>query len=371
MFVNYDDCILNVVASIRNYFGLESSYAANPYFDEYLKTKKPRQIIIALVDGMGAKLIDRKLPQDGFFKKHLLFSTSTVFPTTTTAATTAIQNGRSPNENGWIGWSQYFKEVDDFIVPFLGKGYYSKKDYGADYVYKKIPVSTTKDDLIAKGLKADEIYPAFRPDGAKDIEDFVAKIKAASYGDDSYIYAYWDEYDSLMHKEGVDNKLSDDYLKRVQKAFAEGLKDLDKGTLVVIVADHGLVDIKEEINVYETPLNDYLLRPTCVEPRSTVFYVKEGQKEAFAKTFKELYEDDFILLSKEEVLASHLLGDHENHPRLDDFIGDFMAIGKHNKHFVYNAEPADFKFKGAHAGCHIDELLIPVITYMDENKKTA
>ena len=363
MFVNYNDCILNIVAAIRNYLGLPSSYSANAYFAKELAIKKPERIILALIDGMGSRLIDRKLADDGFFKQYQLFEISTVFPSTTTAATAAVENGRSPNENGWVGWNQYFKEVDDFVVPFLGEGYYSKHDYGYDFVRNILPVTTTADELMAKGIQAKKIEGSFSPIGAKDIEEFVDMIIKDSYSDNRYIYAYWDKYDSLMHKIGVDNEESDAYLRQIEAVFARRINELNEGTMLVIVADHGLVDIKEEINVYETPLNDFLIRPTAVEPRATAFYVKEACKADFASYFKSHYEDDFILLTKEQVLNSHLFGDHKNHERLGDFIGDFMAIAKGHKHFVYHEQPSSFKFLGAHAGCHIDELMIPVITY--------
>lgn len=364
MFVNYNDCILNIVAAIRNYLGLDSSYQANAYFADRLNSQKPQRIILVLIDGMGSRLIDRKLADDGFFKQHRLFEISTVFPTTTTAATTAVENGLSPNENGWIGWNQYFKEVDDFVVPFLGEGYYSKRDYGYDFVRKILPVTTTADELNARGIKAKKIEGSFSPAGAKNIEEFADMIVKDSYSDNRYVYAYWDQYDSLMHKVGVDNEKSDAYLRHIESVFAKRMPELNEGTMVVIVADHGLVDIEEEINVYETPLNDFLIRPIAVEPRATAFYVKDDAKTDFASYFKKHYADDFVLLTKDQVLKTHLLGDHKNHERLTDFVGDFMAIAKGHKHFVYHKEPSSFKFLGAHAGCHIDELMVPVITYV-------
>ena len=368
MFTNYDEGILAYIASIRNYLGLESSFKANERFSKVLEEKKPEQIILALIDGMGSRLIERKLDENTFLRKHMLTEVETVFPPTTTAATTAICNGKAPNKNAWLGWTHYVKEVDDIIIPFFGKGSYSGIDYGQDYFYKLIPVTNTVTELNTKGIGAHEIYPAFRENGVSSIQEFGERIVNDSMDQsERYIYAYWDAYDSMLHKLGVDVKESDDYLKEINEVFENIAPRLNEGTMLVVVADHGLVDIEEEINIYETKLNDYLIRPTTCEPRATMFYVLEDKKEAFEKEFKEMYSDDFILLTKQQVIDAKVFGPHESSKEFERFLGDFLAIAKNHKHFLYSKEKDHFKFKASHAGCHIDERMIPFIVYQRED----
>ena len=364
MFVNYDESILNYIASIREYYGLESSYAPKDDFSKYLNDIQPERIYLLLIDGMGSRLIQRKLKEDSFIRRHQIAETFTVFPPTTTAATTSILNGKAPNENAWIGWTQYVKEVDDIVVPFYGSSYYGDKKYGKEFFYNTIEVSDIMSELNAKGIKASEIYPAFRKNGAKDFEELMTKmVKATNESDDKFIYLYWDKYDSLMHDNGVTSSVSDDYLNHMNSLLEKSVKELKSNTLLIVVADHGQVDIEEEINIYDTNLSEYLIRPVTCEPRATVFYVKEEYKDIFAHEFKKQFSDGFILLSHEQVLDTHLFGDRENHPRFEEMIGDYIAIAKKHKHLVYQEKPKDKKFKGGHAGCHLDELMIPFIIY--------
>ena len=368
MFVNYDECILNYIASIRDYYGLDSSYAKREDFSNYLKSLDINKIFLVLIDGMGSRLIERKLDENSFLRRNLFHETSTVFPSTTTAATTSILNGKSPNENAWLGWTQYFKEKDDIIIPFLGKGL--KNDYDENIVKELVEVDDMIHELNQKGIKAHEIYPAFRENGCKDFNEVCSRMIDESFNNqDPFTYVYWDAYDSKMHKLGVNNEESDNYLKEINDLLEDASNKLNEKTLMIIIADHGQVDIEKEINIYETSLNKYLIRPTTIEPRATAFFVKEEYKELFAKEFKESYADEFILLSHDEVIKTHLFGNHENHPKFEGFIGDFLAIAKDHTHFVYNDKPKDFKFKGSHAGCHIDELMIPVITYYKDFAK--
>ena len=80
----------------------------------------------------------------------------------------------------------------------------------------------------------------------------------------------------------------------------------------------------------------------------------EKQLEAaFAKYFPE----EFLLLSKEEVLKQQLLGTGENHPMLDSMLGDYLAIGTGDIGIAHNTP----EHKGNHAGITPEEMTIPLI----------
>ncbi len=358
MFVNYNDCILSLSSTIAAFLGVKSTYPSHPSLDKIIQAQKPQKIILCLIDAMGAELIKRKLSADSFMKEHLLEVTQSVFPPTTTAATTSILNAKAPNENAWLGWMQYFKEVDDFLIPFLNKSYYSKKDYGQNFVADLIPVTSFLDLP-----KTHDIFPKFKKDGAKTIEEFVERIVTDSYDDDRFIYAYWDEYDDMMHHLGVDHEKCDAYLKKIDRLFKEAMPRLSPDCLLIVTADHGQIDLEEEIDFAKSDLAEYLIRPLANEGRASVFYVRDDQKEAFETKFKELYQDDFILLNQEQVLSSKLFGNGQDHKRLLDFIGDFVAIAKGKKQFVYQKDQKSNKMIGAHAGLSKEELLVPIIAY--------
>ena len=46
MIVHYDESILAYIASIRNYYKLDSSYHSNIAFDNILKERNPKKIYI-------------------------------------------------------------------------------------------------------------------------------------------------------------------------------------------------------------------------------------------------------------------------------------------------------------------------------------
>jgi len=364
MIVYYDESILSYVASIRTYLGLSSSYSSNQKLLDILNKKNPKKVFLILIDGMGANLINSKLEEDTFLRKNMLFKTTTVFPPTTTAATTSILNGKAPCENGWLGWIQYFKEVKDFVIPFYGKSFYNKNVFGQDFAYKAVPKKEIIEELNNKGIRATSVFPKFRDKENTSFKKFCRKIADLSNNSDyNFAYCYWDKYDSMMHKRGPSSKICNMYLKWINHYLDWLSKNISDDTMMIVVADHGQIDVTKPINLRNTRYNKMLDRLPSLEPRAAALYIKDKYKEEFGREFKEEYEDDLVLLSKKEVIDLKLFGDRPNHPRFEEFIGDYLAICKKGTVIYSGPKDGKFKQKGMHAGMEEDELMVPVIVY--------
>ena len=363
MITYYDESILSYVASIRDYFGLSSSYKPNQKLSDYIKTRKPSKVFLLLIDGMGANLIENKLDKDSFLRKNMFCKTKTVFPSSTVPATTSIRNGKSPNENAWLGWMQYIKEIDDTIIPFLGVGYYNEKEYGRSLMFNLIPTITTVEQLNAKAIKARELFPAFMEDGCKDLETMCSRLIDYSKSDEyKYIYAYWDEFDQCMHDNGPNSRESVAYLKRINSLIDNLASSLSDDTLLIVTADHGQIEVKEEYNLYNSKFDKYFIRKPSLEFRAMTFFIKDGMQDEFETEFKKEFEDSFVLFNHKQVLEMQLFGQGNNHPRFEEFFGDFIAVGKSNTVLAYKENEEDV-LKGQHGGMCNDEMYVPIITY--------
>lgn len=365
MFVYYDESILSYVSSIREYFGLSSSYKPNSKFLDLINNRSPKKIFLLLVDGMGANLIEHKLPVDSFLRKNMINKVSTVFPATTVAATTSIRNGKAPNENAWLGWVQYLSEVNDYIIPFTGIGYYNNTKYGNDIMQKNIPVVSMEDELNKIGIKSRALLPSFSEDGCDNFDIMCDRLTYYSNNADyEFIYAYWDEYDSCMHEHGPNSKISDEYLVYLNSAIDKLASSLSNDTMLIVLADHGQIEVEEEYNLYGSKYDKYLLGKPSLEARACMLRIKEGMSKEFEQEFKKEFEDRFILLDHNQILETKLFGDKTSHQRFEEFIGDYIAIGKKNTVLVYKDyyEPM---LKGQHSGICDDELFIPIIVHQN------
>ena len=106
-----------------------------------------------------------------------------------------------------------------------------------------------------------------------------------------------------------------------------------------------------------------MIIPASLESRALAFWVKEDMKKEFEERFKNAFGDEFLLMTKEEFLDKHFLGYGEKHPKIDDFIGNYIALstaGSIIRLETYLAEGKPIK-KSTHCGLTKEEMEVPVI----------
>ena len=135
-----------------------------------------------------------------------------------------------------------------------------------------------------------------------------------------------------------------------------------KDTLIVITADHGMVDT-ENVTLNDYPdICDCFIRPPSLESRVVTFAIKNNCQVEFAKLFNKYFGNDFKLYTKQEFMDSGLLGSGTPHRKVDDFIGDFVAISTSAKSLHYvQIQIKKVKLIGEHAGISEQEMKIPLI----------
>jgi hypothetical protein len=104
--------------------------------------------------------------------------------------------------------------------------------------------------------------------------------------------------------------------------------------------------------------------PAFLESRCLSFWVKEDMKEEFEKRFNKQFKEEFWLMTKDEFLNKyHFLGYGNKHKKIDDFIGNYMAIsvgGSIIRIESFLAEGKTIK-KSTHCGLTKEEMEVPVI----------
>ena len=358
-FISYDECITNLACSIEKYFGVSYNHSTLDYVDCLLEEKKPKHVVVLLFDGLGSRILDRSLPDDSFLRSHKYKEIHTVFPATTTAATTSIKTGLNPSEHGWLAWNTYIKPIDQTITMFLSR---EKETANFSNAYENLKNDVLNFDTIVSkinknGDKAYEISP-FCDNPYVDLDDMLNRIEDICSSDDkTYIYAYDDEPDHSMHLYGSSSENVLELIK-IRNEKVEKLCNKLKDTMLFVIADHGHIEVKHHFLKDYPTIKNCLYRVTSNEPRSPMFFVKEEMKDTFVSEFKKYFENDFYLFSKQEILDLKLYGDGNYHTLFEDALGDFLAISKNSTALL---DAGDEPLFSMHAGSCDDEIYIPLI----------
>ena len=384
VYPDYHNCLVNFSNSILKKFGAETTAETLTLADQYLQEDN-QHVVVLLLDAMGTSILEKHLDQHGFFRSHLVGSFDSVYPPTTVAATTSMLSGLYPNEHGWLGWDIYYPQVGKNVTVFTNAEQIREKE-GA------VPTATYPDgrvkwteDSLEKTCPAAEYNIGFRYTPYKNILDRITEAGGEAYAampflppypqsleailnrvkalcgepGKKFIYAYWNEPDSTMHRTGTVSGETHEMVTRLEKMVEEAVSGLSD-TLLMIIADHGHMDSRNCCLKDVPEIMNCLVRQPSFEPRTLNLFIRDECREEFPEIFRKYFGDSFILLTREEVLSGKLFGIGKDHDSLEQMIGDYVALAVSDRS-IFNTHIEAQEMPGGHAGMTKEEITIPLI----------
>ena len=165
VFPDYPNSLLGAISSVLRHYGVQDTHATLPELDQALQ-KGPRNVVFMIFDGLGVDMLEHDLAPDDFFRRHLCRELTSVYPSTTAAATTTYNSGLSPLEHGSLGWSLYFKEYCRCIDIFPNQDSFSGEEIAGGRANDRFLSYKTIYERIAEagsGVHTYNLQPSFIP----------------------------------------------------------------------------------------------------------------------------------------------------------------------------------------------------------------
>jgi hypothetical protein len=374
---NYKNSIVNLASSILKAFGVDSSYSTLSELDDL---KKYNNIILLLVDGLGYEYI-QKYGKNSELDKHCLKKITSVFPSTTACAVTALETGVAPQQHGITGWFMFLKEIGILakILPF--KARYGGSLFTDEKIQRK-DIFTEKRIVDKIKTAAFTLYPEHIVDekvnkrskkllAYKSFNNLLTQIKKLikSSNTRKYVYAYWDGFDALCHDNGTSSERVKKYFEELDKKISS-LAKLLKGTdtAIIVTADHGLIETLEKskrISLKNHPkLMETLVMPLSGEPRVAYCYVHPDKSKVFEKYVHDNLDYCCEVYNSADLFKKGVFGIGKANEKLIDRIGDYVLVMKENyiiKDFLMT-EKKEFHL-GNHGGTSKEEMFVPLIRF--------
>ncbi len=371
---NYEHSILNLITSILKNYKVETNHKSLENIDNLLN-KNYNNVVFLILDGMGEHILN-DISAKGYFNRNKIDCITSVYPSTTTAAITTYYSGKPPYETGWIAWSQYFKEYGRAVDMLSQRESYkgeTLKDARINVFEDVIKYKTIFERIeeASPNIKAYEIMPTYaekkskRSIRADNIDEIVSNIEMLCKNPDKkFILAYCDNPDGILHKYGTKSEEIKEFIIKTERKIEELCQNLPKDTILIISADHGHRDIAKTYTLLDYPeIQECLILPPSLESRVLSFWVKEDMKQEFEQRFNQIFKEEFWLMTKEEFLAKNFLGFGEKHKKIDDFIGNYIALSISSSIIVLDTLLTEGKKikRSTHCGLTKEEMEVPVI----------
>ena len=367
---DFKHSVVNLAATIEQFLGKMPKHPVLPKLAEKLKSNY-KNVVYIVIDAMGSKILEKNLPADSFFRKHQIDTVTSVFPSTTTAATTSLITAMTPAEHGWFAWTVDFD--GEVIALFRNRNYYTKElTADPDFAHHKLPYQKFFDDV-----HNDRAIYTCLPDNISKIHSpheiefhtlgqmFRRLKQVCRQPDKKFVYSYFSDLDHFMHTYGTTARRSRNLLRKIEHKIAR-LAKRNSDTLFVITADHGQVDVNGFVYFCDdTELQSCLAHPISLDPRGACFKLKPGKDRVFRAAFQK-YEPDFALFPSQELIQKGVFGDFKLHPEYQKYLGDYIAIGKNTAKMAVFVKRDQYRkghklYRGIHTGLTVDEMMVPVI----------
>lgn len=374
VFPNYKKSIINVIASIKRYYRIPTNVPTIAKLDNALN-KMYKNVVLIIMGGVGENMLRHFLSPSDILLKNNIESLTSVCPSMPAVSDVSALTGLCPNEHGRLGQNMFFKELCRTVDVSTNLDPYSEQVVSvanaADFMMPYNNIFGEIADSIIGGVQPFSIsMPGYRiaenksyhknADNLKRMFELVKKISETDQN--TFTYVHWNAPADAAMRGGC---LCED-VGAVLKDISDTVRGLEKtltDTLFIVSSNHGMTDISEEIMLnlrYE--LCDCLIMPPSFGKRAVNFFVKYDRRADFERIFTSEFSEDFLLMSRSELLRKEIFGNGKSNPKIYDFLGDYCAFAMGDKSLRFRAlnEKHRFSDKAGFGGITSDEMCLPL-----------
>ncbi len=335
-----------------------------------LELPSARAYVVFLIDGLGWNLL-REHPDEAPYLNSLVEGSEPLtsgVPSTTVTSLTSLGTGLPPGAHGVVGFTSRIPGTDRLLEALRWDNGVDPREWQPhDTVFARAAAAGVPTSIVSKrafegsGL-TEASQRGARFCGADSIGERISAATNAAVEPQSLTYLYDGELDATGHRRGSHSWA---WLHQLAMAdmFAARLREaLPAGTMFVVTADHGMVDIEQEdrLDVDEEP---ELLDGVSLfggEARLRHLYCVGGAVDDVATRWRERLGPLAWVVTRDEAIAEGWFGsvDSAVRPRLGDVMvasaGDMAVISR-------SRFPHEAKLIGLHGSLTPDEMLIPML----------
>ncbi|MDC7121801.1 alkaline phosphatase family protein [Cellulomonas fimi] len=329
------------------------------------------RVCLVLVDGLGHVNLSERAGHAPFLRGLVRDSAplTSTFPSTTATAIGSLGVGAGPGTTAMLGYT-----VRDPATGRLGN-LVSWTDLPPAREWQ--PEPTVFERLVSAGVGVTSVGPArFAGSGLTEAALRGATYRVAESLADrvdatldalrrpGLTYLYWGDVDKAGHHHGWGSWQWGDALAELDAELGRLARSLPRGTLLVVTADHGMVDVDRSArwDVATDPVLGADVALVAGEPRASHLHLRPGaDAHAVAERWRGTLGDAAVVVTREAAVDAGWFGSVGDRARR--VLGDVVVAMTGRATVVDSATqtPASLDLVGVHGSLTRHEMLVPFL----------
>jgi len=323
------------------------------------------QIVFLVVDGLGWEQWQDRINLTPALRAMTASRITTVAPSTTATAMTSICTGLTPGEHGVIGyrmdvggevlnvlrWSIVGRDSRSSIPP--------EKVQAHEAFFGHRPAIVTRAEFKTSGFTQAHL-DGVRFTGYRTTATLVAEVGNALRRNEPFVYAYYDGIDKVAHEYGLAD-IYDAELRFVDRLVADIQAELPPGAALVVTADHGQVDVGDNI-VRLAPEVMSQVASQSGEGRFRWLHARPGRAGELLAAATEHHADTGWVVSQDQVVDEGWFG-----PTITDAararLGDVALVARDAVSYFDQDDTGPYVLIGRHGSLTSAEMLVPLFSH--------
>ncbi len=328
--------------------------------------REARQVVLLVLDGLG---------WDQLHDRHHIAPTlaamdarriTTVAPTTTSTALTSIATGLTPGEHGLIGYRMALGGEVLNVLQWAAAGADRSRSQPPERVQpyqaflgERVPLVSPSELTTTMFTRAH--LAGGEPVGYRALSSMPIEIRRQVDAGERFVYAYYGGIDKIAHERGF-GEYYDAELVAADRLVADILTELPAGTVLLITADHGQVQVGDNIIHPSSELLAHISMQSG-EGRFRWLHAARGAERDLLQAATEEFGDTAWVMHRDDLIAAGWFGPSVS-PPIAGRLGDVALVAREPVSYHDPDDSGPFELICRHGSLTPAEAYVPLLAGM-------
>ncbi len=323
------------------------------------------QVVLLALDGLGWQQLQERADLAPTLTAMAGGPITTVAPSTTATALTSLTTGVAPAGHGVVGYRVRVGGTDVLnVLRWRTVDGEDARDLVPPEQFQAVePFAGTKPPVVTRAEFSETGFTRAHLAGARFCGWRVTSTLVATVGSllaerAPFVYAYYDGVDKVAHEFGL-GSLYDAELVATDRLVADVIDVLPRGAALVVVADHGQVDVGDNV----VPLGREVAELTGLlsgEGRFRWLHARPGARDRLVEAARRCHADQAWVRTRDEAVAEGWFGGALS-GEFEGRLGDVVLAAHEPVAFLDAADTGNITLRSRHGSLTPAEMLVPLL----------